>query len=54
MLEFYYKYMICKKSVGCADPANQPQTRKAKNESNQFGEVLWDDFPNGKVLGGAP
>ena len=19
-----------------------------------FGEVLWDDFPNGKVLGGAP
>ena len=19
-----------------------------------FGEVLWDDFPSGKVLGGAP
>lgn len=36
MLEFYYKYMICKKSVGSADPANQPQKRKAKNESNQF------------------
>ncbi|MGN6890800.1 carbohydrate kinase, partial [Neisseria sp. P0014.S004] len=21
---------------------------------SSFGEVLWDDFPSGKVLGGAP
>ena len=51
MLEFYYKYMICKKSVGSADPANQPQIRKVKNESNQFRRSAVGRFSKRKSIG---
>lgn len=53
-MEFYYKYMMDKPYAAQQfQPINSKQGR-SKMKVTSFGEVLWDDFPSGKVLGGAP
>ena len=53
-MEFYYKYMIGKPYAAQQFHLINSKQGKSKMKVTSFGEVLWDDFPSGKVLGGAP